>query len=78
MARYARPAVSPAEVARRARFETFMDVYYCAREAWMLAAEAATYTTPGLGHSEELDLWTEENPPLLFKEYLIRSRGEPR
>ena len=55
-----------------------MDVYYCAREAWMLAAEAATYTTPGLGHSEELDLWTEENPPLLFKEYLIRSRGEPR
>ena len=73
--KYRRPASSPAEEARRARFETFVDGYYFARHADLLQLEAET----GL-YEAEVAGWKEAHPgrPLTFKAYLIGSRGMPR
>lgn len=65
--------VSPAEAARRRRFHNFMQIYYCARQAWVMAAEYATS-----GYEWEMVQYKLENPPVLFKQYLIDSRGQPR
>lgn len=65
--------MSPAEQARRARFRQFMDVYFWARHADLLAMEAAT-----AGYRAEVEAHKATNPPLVFKRYLIQSRGCPR
>lgn len=65
--------VSPAEKARRQRFFHFMTVYWCSRQAWVEAREYAT----GM-YAEEVERWEQDNPPVLFKNFLVASRGQPR
>lgn len=65
--------MSPAEHARRQRFGHFMDTYYMARHAWLMACEAATAC-----YAAEVTAYRQENPPMVFKRYLVESRGMPR
>lgn len=65
--------LSQSEQARRARFHHFMDVYWMARQAWLEAKESATAC-----YESEERMWTENNPPVLFKQYLIDTAGQPR
>ena len=67
------PTLTESELARRRRFGHFMDVYYSARDAWVLMAEQAT-----AGYEAEMAQFKEQCPPMLFKQYLIDSRGMPR
>ena len=73
MVRWQRPAASDAEKARRSRFERWMEVYWCAAQAWWGAAEYATQLYP-----EELALYRQANPRPTFKEYLLATKGQPR
>lgn len=65
--------MSAAEKARRHRFRQFMDAYYFARYADLLALEAAT-----AGYPAEVSAYVAERPPMVFKSWLIQSRGVPR
>lgn len=67
------PTLTEVELARRRRFRHFMGVYYSARHAWVLMAEQAT-----AGYEAEMQMFKEQCPPVLFKQYLIDSRGMPR
>jgi|GEM_PF-5622846 len=78
MCSYKRQPASEVEAARRERFDAFMNVYWTAMQAWIAAAEWETCTTPFIGRSEELDNYRSANPPLLFKDYLLATAGEPR
>jgi len=76
--RYRTPPATRAEDARRVRFEQFMQTYWTQLQAWIAAAEYETCTTPFAGRSEELDHYRQAHPPMLFRDYLIASRGCPR
>ena len=65
--------MSPREEARRRRFAQFMDAYRAARTADLLALEAATAL-----YAAEVAEYVAEHPPLVFKRWLIGSRGCPR
>lgn len=65
--------MSPAERARRRRFQSFMDGYYTARQAWLSACESATAM-----YATEVAEYRQGNPPMVFKRYLLDSRGMPR
>lgn len=67
------PEVSEPEKARRRRFRRFMETYWTARQAWVEACEQAT-----AAYATEVEDYKLENPPVLFKDYLIQSRGMPR
>lgn len=64
---------SKAEQARRVRFHQFMTVYWSARQSWLEAKESAT-----ANYEEEERAWVVNNPPVLFKQYLIDTAGQPR
>lgn len=65
--------MTDAERARRRRFARFMEAYYAAREAWERACEHATALYPA-----EVREFHQDVPPVLFKRWLIDSRGMPR
>ena len=65
--------MSPREAARRRRFAQFMDAYRAARHADLLALEAATAL-----YAAEVAEYVAEHPLLVFKRWLIGSRGCPR
>ena len=67
-----RPA-SQLERNRRLRFDTFLDVYWTQREAYVRAREDRTN-----GFEVEMLLYAQQNPPFVFKDYLIASTGQPR
>lgn len=73
--RYHRRPEPPSEVERnrRKRFDNFMQTYWCSRAAWVADCESATAM-----YEAEMDEYKEQNPPVLFKNYLIESRGMPR
>lgn len=73
MVRWQREAASPAEKARRHRFEQWLSVYWCSAQAWWEAAEYATMLYP-----EELEQYRQNNPRPTFKNYLLATKGQPR
>lgn len=67
------PDVSDRERSRRRRFQRWMETYWMARQAWVEACEYAT----ALYETEVAD-YKLTNPPVLFKDYLIDTKGQPR
>lgn len=65
--------MSERERARRRRFRRFMETYWSARHAWVMACESATAL-----YDAEVQEFKQQCPPVLFKDYLIGSRGAPR
>lgn len=65
--------MSEAERRRRHRFRRFMSEYYAARQADLLALEHAT----GM-YAAEVSEYLSQHPPMVFKRWLIESRGMPR
>ena len=65
---------SPLEAARRARHRAFVGCYYAARQADLLALEAAT----AMYAAEVAEYVAQHGPPMHFKRWLVESRGCPR
>ena len=66
--------MSEREQARRRRFRVFMAEYYAARQADLLALEAAT----ALYAAEVAEYVERFGPPMYFRRWLEESRGGTR
>lgn len=73
MIRWARPATSAAERARRVRFARWMEIYWAEAQAWWQAAEYET-----MMYGPELAEYKTHNPRPTFKKYLLATAGQPR
>ena len=66
------PEVSGPERARRRRFRRFLETYWTARQAWVEACEHETAL-----YQTEVEDYKLQHPPVLFKNYLIETKGQP-
>ena len=73
MTRWPCPPRSEAERRMRFGFDRWMEVYWCAAQAWWEAAEYETQL-----YKTELALYSENHPRPTLKRYMIETAGQPR